>query len=307
MKKDFLTLAHCTAAEIEGLLDLAALYKRERRRHPKPLAGKILGMIFEKSSTRTRVSFEVAMLELGGMAIALDSHGTQLGRGESYADTARVLSRYLDFLCVRTFAHERLEELARFSTIPVINALTDLCHPCQVLADLLTIREHMGARRWQDLTVAYVGDGNNMAHSWIDAALALGFHLRVACPSGYGIAPDYLKKSRRVAHIHCGEDPARAVVGAHAVTTDTWFSMGQEVSQEKRQAFAPFQVNEALMAKADSAAVFLHCLPAHRGEEVSDAVIDGPRSLVFDEAENRLHVQKAVLVTLSGAADGPGK
>ncbi len=296
-KRDFLNLRDFSRKEIEDFLSLAALYKRERRRHPLPLKGKTLGMIFEKNSTRTRVSFEVAMRELGGDAIALESQSIQLGRGESYADTARVLSRYVDILCLRTFEHARIEELAAFATVPVVNALTDRSHPCQLLADLLTVQES-GLADWSRLAVAYVGDGNNLAHSWIEAALILGFSLRIATPPDDAVSSDYQAMAAQARSISISADPVQAVSGAQVVTTDTWFSMGQAVSDEKRARFAPFQVDEALMKRAHPAAIFLHCLPAHRGEEVTDAVMDGPQSRVFDEAENRLHVQKAVLTRL---------
>lgn len=265
----------------------------------KPLAGKTLGMIFTKSSTRTRVSFEVGTFQLGGHALFLSSRDIQLGRGEPIKDTARVLSRYLDGIMIRTFAHSDVEELARYATIPVINGLTDFLHPCQILADLLTIKEHLGG--WEGKVVAWVGDGNNMAHSWINAAGVLGFELRLACPEGYDPDPLLLKHNQARASITVVRDPKDAVRGAHAVNTDVWASMGQEEEQAKReQAFKGFCVDDALMQLADPSAIFLHCLPAHRGEEVTESVIEGPQSRVFDEAENRLHVQKAVMATLMG-------
>lgn len=296
-KRDFLSLDALTRFELESLLDLSARYKKDRRKHPRPLKDCILGTIFEKSSTRTRVSFEVAMIELGGAAMSLDSQVMQIGRGETYADTARVLSRYVDFLCLRTFEHARLEELARFSRVPVINALTDRSHPCQLLADLLTVQEE-GFGDWSTIKVAYVGDGNNMAHSWIEAAECLQFELVIATPPDFGVDPVYLERAVRAPTISLTTSPEEAVDGAHVVTTDTWFSMGQVVSDEKRAAFLPFQVNGALMKKARDRAIFLHCLPAHRGEEVTDEVMDGRQSRVFDEAENRIHAQKAVLLSV---------
>jgi ornithine carbamoyltransferase len=245
------------------------------------------------------VSFEVGTFQLGGHALFLSSRDIQLGRGEPIKDTARVLSRYLDGIMIRTFAHSDVEDLARYASIPVINGLTDFLHPCQVLADLLTIKEHLGG--WDGKVVAWVGDGNNMAHSWINAAGVLGFELRLACPDGYDPDPLLLKHNQARATITVVRDPKEAVRGAHAINTDVWASMGQEEEQGKReQAFKGFRVDDELMQLADPSAIFLHCLPAHRGEEVSESVIEGPQSRVFDEAENRLHVQKAVMATLMG-------
>jgi ornithine carbamoyltransferase len=254
-------------------------------------------MIFTKSSTRTRVSFEVGAAQLGGRGIFLSSRDIQLGRGEPIRDTARVLSRYLDMIVIRTFAHADVEELARYASIPIINGLTDLLHPCQILADLLTVRESLGG--WEGKAIAWVGDGNNMAHSWINAAGVLGFELRLACPAGYDPDADILKRNQALTTISLHRDPREAVRGAHVVNTDVWASMGQEEEQKERaRAFAGFCVDEALMALAAKGAIFLHCLPAHRGEEVTDAVIEGPQSRVFDEAENRLHAQKALMTML---------
>jgi ornithine carbamoyltransferase len=265
----------------------------------KPLAGRTLGLIFAKSSTRTRVSFEVGAYQLGGHALFLSSRDIQLGRGEPIRDTARVLSRYLDGIMIRTFDHADVEELARYSSIPVINGLTDLLHPCQVLADLLTIREHLGG--WDGKAVAWVGDGNNMANSWINAAGSLGFELRLACPAEYPPDARILRRNQAKASIVLTTDPREAVRGAHVVTTDVWASMGQEQEQEVRaRAFQGYIVDAALMRLADPSAIFLHCLPAHRGEEVSEEVLEGPQSRVWDEAENRLHVQKALMATLIG-------
>jgi ornithine carbamoyltransferase len=256
-------------------------------------------MIFAKSSTRTRVSFEVGAFQLGGHALFLSARDIQLGRGEPIRDTARVLSRYLDGIMIRTYDHADVEELARFASIPVINGLTDLLHPCQVLADLLTVRESLGG--WEGKTVVWIGDGNNMANSWLNAAGVLGFELRLACPEGYQPNRDILERNRGLTRIVLTTDPREAARGAHVVNTDVWASMGQEEEQEVRaRAFQGYIVDEALMQTADRSAIFLHCLPAHRGEEVSEDVIDGPRSRVWNQAENRLHVQKALMATLMG-------
>jgi ornithine carbamoyltransferase len=294
--RHFLTIPDFSRDELHALFDLAARMKSGAYRE-RPLEGKTLGMIFAKSSTRTRVSFEVGAFQLGGHALFLSSRDIQLGRGEPIRDTARVLSRYLDGIMIRTFDHADVEELARFGSIPVINGLTDLQHPCQILADLLTVREHLGG--WDGKVIAWVGDGNNMAHSWIDAAGSLGFELRLACPEGYDPDPAILERNRRAATITITRDPKEAVAGAHVVNTDVWASMGQEEEQEKRaRAFHGYIVDDALMGRADRSAIFLHCLPAHRGEEVAESVIEGKQSRVWDEAENRLHVQKALMATL---------
>jgi ornithine carbamoyltransferase len=254
-------------------------------------------MIFAKSSTRTRVSFEVGAFQLGGHALFLSSRDIQLGRGEPIRDTARVLSRYVDGIMIRTFDQAEVEELARYASVPVINGLTDLQHPCQVLADLMTIREALGG--WEGKVVAWVGDGNNVAHSWLDAAGVLGFELRLACPAGYRPHPVIVARNRALTQVLITDDPAEAVRGAHVVNTDVWASMGQEAEQaERERAFAGYIVDGALMRLAASRAIFLHCLPAHRGEEVSDEVIEGPQSRVWDEAENRLHAQKALMAML---------
>ena len=308
-KRDLLSIADLTAAEVDRLMDLAAAMKGGRFAG-KPLQGKTLGMVFAKSSTRTRVSFEVGTYQLGGHALFLSSRDIQLGRGEPIRDTARVLSRYLDGIMIRTFAHADVEELARYATIPVINGLTDLLHPCQVLADLLTVREAFGG--WAGKVVAWIGDGNNMANSWINAAGLLGFELRLACPVGYEPNGEILARNGGIAagpagprndRIRVVRNPAEAVEGADVVTTDVWASMGQEAEAEARRvAFAGYMVDEALMGRAAPGAIFLHCLPAHRGEEVSDAVIEGRCSRVWDQAENRLHIQKALLAALMGDA-----
>jgi len=301
--RHFLAIPDLKPSELAALFDLAAEMKSGKYRE-KPLTGKTLGMIFTKSSTRTRVSFEVGAFQLGGHALFLSSRDIQLGRGEPIRDTARVLSRYLDGIMIRTFDHADIEELARYSSIPVINGLTDQLHPCQVLADLFTVREHIGG--WDDKVVAWVGDGNNMANSWINAAGTLGFELRLACPRGYEPSRELLDRSRAGATIVVTGDPREAVRGAHVVNTDVWASMGQEEEQAVRaRAFAGYIVDERLMRLADPDAIFLHCLPAHRGEEVSDEVIEGPQSRVWDEAENRLHVQKALLATLMNGRTHP--
>jgi ornithine carbamoyltransferase len=266
----------------------------------RPLAGKSLAMIFVKSSTRTRVSFEVGCWQLGGHALFLSARDIQLGRGEPLADTARVLSRYVHGIMVRTYGQGDLIELARHADVPVINGLTDLLHPCQVLADVFTIRQHLGDYRGR--IVAWIGDGNNMANSWIEAAERLGVRLRLACPEGYEPDAGILARALGAgADVVLGHDPRVAVRGADVVTTDVWASMGQEGEQEERvRAFRGYTVDRELMALAAPHAIFLHCLPAHRGEEVAAEVIDGPQSRVWDEAENRLHVQKAILAVLMG-------
>jgi ornithine carbamoyltransferase len=298
--RHFLAIPDFSRAELHAVFDLAARMKRGEYRD-KPLAGKTLGMIFAKSSTRTRVSFEVGAYQLGGHALFLSSRDIQLGRGEPIRDTARVLSRYLDGIMIRTYDHADVEELARYGSIPVINGLTDLLHPCQVLADLLTVRESLGG--WDGKVVAWIGDGNNMANSWINAAGSLGFELRLACPEGYRPNAEILARNQAKTKILLTADPREAARGAHVVTTDVWASMGQEEEQEVRaKAFQGYIVDAALMRLADPSAIFLHCLPAHRGEEVSEEVLEGPQSRVWDEAENRLHVQKALMATLMGGA-----
>lgn len=297
-KRDFLEITDLTRDEVIRLFDLARRMKDGSYRE-QPLRGKTLAMIFAKSSTRTRVSFEVGTYQLGGQALFLSSRDIQLGRGEPIADTARVLSRYVHGIMIRTFAHAELEELARCGTIPVINGLTDHSHPCQVLADLFTVREALGT--WEGKRVAWVGDGNNMANSWLEAAAVLGFELRLACPEGYEPDRTKFERAKANARVLITEDLEEAVDGAHVVNTDVWASMGQETEAEaRRQAFHGYTVDGGLMKRADPQAIFLHCLPAHRGEEVTTDVIEGPQSRVWDEAENRLHVQKALLATLMG-------
>jgi ornithine carbamoyltransferase len=303
--RHFLAIPDFSRAELLSLFDLAARMKRPGYSE-RPLAGKTLGMIFAKSSTRTRVSFEVGAYQLGGHALFLSARDIQLGRGEPIRDTARVLSRYLDGIMIRTYDHADVEELARFASIPVINGLTDLLHPCQVLADLLTIREQLGG--WEGKVVAWIGDGNNMANSWLNASGTLGFELRLACPEGYAPNRDILERNRKLTRITLTTDPREAARGAHVVNTDVWASMGQEEEQEQRAlAFQGYLVDEALMDSADPSAIFLHCLPAHRGEEVTDGVIEGKRSRVWDQAENRLHVQKALMAVLMGQKGAKGQ
>ncbi|SHJ40620.1 ornithine carbamoyltransferase [Desulfofundulus thermosubterraneus] len=299
--RDLLSLHDFTPEEIITILDLADdLKSKQKRGIPHPyLSGKTLGMIFQKSSTRTRVSFEVAMYQLGGYALYLNASDLQLGRGESIADTARVLSRYLDGIMIRTYAQADVEELARYADIPVINGLTDLLHPCQILADLQTIREHKG--RLAGLKLAYVGDGNNVCHSLLFGCAKTGMHISVASPPGYQPRAEIVEKARADAlstgsRIEILTDPVAAVAGADVVVTDVWASMGQEQeSEQRKKVFALYQVNGELVRHAKPDFIFLHCLPAHRGEEVTAEIIDGTHSVVWDEAENRLHAQKAVL------------
>jgi len=297
-KRDFLAIDDLSRDELLALLELAGRMKRGEY-DERPLAGKSLAMIFTKSSTRTRVSFEVGAAQLGGTALFLSSRDIQLGRGEPIRDTARVLSRYVDGIMIRTFDHADVEELARFATVPIINGLTDYNHPCQILADLQTVQEEFGDLGGR--TVAWIGDGNNMAHSWIEAAGVLGFELRIACPAGYEPSAQLLSSWAGRAKILVTHSPLEAAKGADVVTTDVWASMGQEAEQELRaQAFAGFKVDAGLMAEAHPRAIFLHCLPAHRGEEVTEQVLEGPQSRIFDEAENRLHAQKALMAMLMG-------
>ncbi|MEP7001836.1 MAG: ornithine carbamoyltransferase [bacterium] len=298
MHRDFLAIPDFSRAELVALFDLAERMRRGEYTR-KPLEGKTLAMIFMKASTRTRVSFEVGTYQLGGHALFLSPRDVQLGRGEPIADTARVLSRYVDGIMIRTFAHQDVEELSRFADVPVINGLTDLLHPCQILADILTIRQHLGSVEGKK--VAWIGDGNNMANSWINAAYRLGFELSIACPEGYEPADHLLARASEHAKITLTRDPREAIEGAHVVNTDVWASMGQEDEQKKREKdFAGFTVNKSLMERAAADAIFLHCLPAHRGEEVTAEIIDGPQSRVWDEAENRLHIQKAIMAVLMG-------
>ena len=298
MERDFLQIPDFKRDEINSLFDIADRMKAGKYKKT-PLAGKSLAMIFMKASTRTRVSFEVGTYQLGGHALFLSPRDVQLGRGEPIADTARVLSRYVDGIMIRTFAHQDIEELAKYATVPVINGLTDLVHPCQVLADLLTVRQQLGSV--EDKRYAWIGDGNNMANSWINAAYVFGFDLTLACPEGYEPADHLLARAITKAKVRVVRDPMEAAEGADVVNTDVWASMGQEEEQKVRaRAFAKYTVNAKLMKQASKKAIFLHCLPAHRGEEVSAEVIDGPQSRVWDEAENRLHIQKAIMAALMG-------
>ena len=304
--KDLISLHDLTSKEVEDLLTLAVKLKKEQKAgisHPI-LKGKTLGMIFTKSSTRTRVSFEVGMTQLGGYPLFLSSNDIQLGRGESIHDTAKVLERYLDGIMIRTYAHEDVVELAQEADIPVINALTDLLHPCQVLADLLTAYEHKG--RLKGLKLAYIGDGNNMAHSLMYGCAKAQMDCAVAAPAGYQCDAGVVENAKADfaaagSNLLLTEDPVGAIQNADIVYTDTWVSMGMEEEKERRiRDFAGYQVDEALFAHAKKDALFMHCLPAYRGYEVSEGVIDGPNSVIFDEAENRLHAQKAVMATLMG-------
>jgi ornithine carbamoyltransferase len=296
--RDFLAIPDFSAEELVGLFDLADRMRQGEYRD-RPMAGRTLAMIFMKASTRTRVSFEVGAFQLGGQASFLSPRDVQLGRGEPIADTARVLSRYVDGIMIRTFAHQDVVELARYADVPVINGLTDLLHPCQILADLLTVRQHLGT--YEGKRIAWVGDGNNMANSWIEAASRLGFELRLACPVGYDPDPEVLARAQASGRVTLTRDPREAVAGADVVNTDVWASMGQEEEQQRRERdFAGYQVDQSMMREASRDAIFLHCLPAHRGEEVSAGVIDGPQSRVWDEAENRLHIQKAIMAVLIG-------
>jgi ornithine carbamoyltransferase len=294
--RHFLDIKDFSHSQLRALLTEAARLKRSRGQDKKPLAGKTLAMIFEKPSTRTRVSFEVAMRELGGDVTVLSPRDMQIGRGETIADTANVLSRYVHAILLRTDSAAKLHELAAHAKVPVINGLTERSHPCQIMADILTFEAHRGPIAGQP--IAWVGDGNNVAHSWIEAAARLAFPLRLACPPGYRPKPEILAwAAAEQADVVVTDDPVAAVAGAACVITDTWLSMsdGEDEASARLAAFAPYQVTTALMQQAAQNAIFMHCLPAHRGEEVAAEVIDGPASVVFDEAENRLHAQKAIL------------
>jgi ornithine carbamoyltransferase len=296
MKRDFTRILDLTADEFAYLLERAAFMKRMRQARGEyvPLRGKSLAMIFEKASTRTRVSFELGMKELGGNALYLSASETQMGRGETIGDTGRVLSRYVHAIMIRTYGQETVEDLARWATVPVINGLSDLYHPCQILADLFTVRELKG-----DLTglkIAYVGDGNNVANSWIEAAILLGLNLAVAFPDQYGPAPALEALARNNANILLTNDPARAADGADVINTDVWVSMGMEKERDERiRVFSGFRVNEKLLAYAKKDVIVMHCLPAHKNEEISEAVFERFQEVIFTQAENRLHAQKALL------------
>ncbi|MEZ5543358.1 MAG: ornithine carbamoyltransferase [Pseudomonadota bacterium] len=297
--RHFLTLLDLSAEELHRLIRRATELKAWQRagRLYEPFRHRVMAMVFDKSSTRTRMSFEVGMTQLGGHAVFLSPRDTQLGRGETIEDSARVLSRMADVIMIRTFEHEKLERFAEYSSVPVINALTDMYHPCQLLADMQTYLEHRGEIRGR--TVAWIGDGNNMCHSYINAARRFGFTLNIACPDGY--TPDAGILAAAGEHVVMKASALEAARDADLVTTDVWASMGQEEEQEKRaRAFADYQVNADIMQAAAADALFMHCLPAHRGEEVAAEVIDGPQSVVWDEAENRLHAQKALIELLLG-------
>jgi ornithine carbamoyltransferase len=301
MKKDLLSIYNLSREEIDSLFVRAKEIKKKQKKGIvyQPLLGKTLGMVFEKPSTRTRVSFEVGMYQLGGHAIYMRWRDTQLGRGETIGDTARTLSRYLNCVMIRTFSQETIEEFARYATIPVINGLTDSCHPCQILSDIFTIIEKKGT--YQGLKVAYIGDGNNIAHSWIDASLRLGFDLTLSCPAAHQPDRKVLGRAQQEAtsRIEVTSDPSLAAKDADVISTDAWVSMGQETEYRQRiKVFKEFQVNTHLLTAAKKDVVVMHCLPAHRGEEITDEVMDGAHSIIFDQAENRLHLQKAILVTL---------
>ena len=305
--RHFLDIGDFDRATLERILAASQAMKRARADRPRgaaepdrPLAGRMLALIFEKPSTRTRVSFDVAMHQLGGTALSLSAAEMQLGRGETIADTARVLSRYVDAIMIRTFGHDTLKELARHATVPVINGLTDVSHPCQVMADLMTLEEKRGDLGRQ--VVAWSGDSFNVTTSWVEAAARFGFELRIASPKPLQPGPRVIAWARREnARVTVTEDPVEAVRGADCVVTDTWTSMSIEDTGNRHNLLRPYQVNEKLMAEAKPDALFMHCLPAHRGEEVTDEVIDGPRSVVFDEAENRLHIQKGLLAWCLGS------
>jgi len=295
--RHFLDIDQYETADLRTILDLGFAYKRGR--HDRPLAGKTLALIFEKPSTRTRVSFEVAMRQLGGDTIVLGTADSQLGRGETIADTARVLSRYVDAIMIRTNHAEKLADMARYATVPVINGLTDASHPCQIMADVMTLQEQKGPVA--NTEVAWSGDGNNVAVSWVHAAVRFGFGLRLACPQELQPRAGVIDWARHEGgRVRLVDQPEEAVAGADCVVTDTWVSMGAEASVNRHNLLAPYRVDEALMAKAKPDAIFMHCLPAKRGEEVTAGVIDGPQSVVWDEAENRLHVQKGILAWCLG-------
>jgi ornithine carbamoyltransferase len=306
MKKDLLSIYDLDPGDFNEIFTRAQLLKNLLRRGiaHESLRGKTLGMLFDKSSTRTRLSFEAGIHQLGGAGIFLSRRDIQLGRGEPLSDTARIMSRYIDGIMIRTFDQAMVEEFARHATIPVINGLTDLLHPCQVLSDLFTILEKKGG--YEGLKIAYVGDGNNMTNSWINAAARLPFRLSVACPEGYDPDASILKRGIGEAKegVELLRSPGDAVLGADVIYTDVWASMGQEdEAEERRVAFRGYQVDEKLLRRAKSDAIVMHCLPAHRGEEIAAAVIDGPRSVVIDQAENRLHVQKAIMEILMSGGD----
>jgi ornithine carbamoyltransferase len=295
MKRDLLTIRDLSQKEILTLIDGGLKIKKQGRKRAKPLSGYTIGLVFDKASTRTRVSFETAMFRSGGQTLFLSRADMQMSRDETVEDTARVLSRYLDGLVIRTYSQGLVEEMAKWADIPVINALTDLYHPCQVLSDLMTVKEKRG--HMDNMKVAWIGDGNNVAHSWINAAHLLGFELVLACPPGYHPLPEALKDVGK--NIRVIEDPEEAVRGADVINTDVWASMGQEDEKaERMKVFQNFQVDQSLVELAKPHVLVMHCLPAHRGEEITAEVIDGPRSVVFDQAENKLHLHQALLEKL---------
>ena len=303
MKKDFISIADYSRQEIEAIFDLTKdLKDKVRNRESHPLCqGKTMFMIFAKPSARTRISFETGMYQLGGYALYLSPNDIGIGKREAVKDIAQVISRYNDIIMARLFEHKHMLELAQHATVPVINGLTDYNHPCQIMADMYTIKEHK--RRHTDLKITYIGDGNNVANSWINLAAKLPFHLVICSPSGYEPDKDTLAYAHKknISEVEVISDPERAVKKADVIYTDVWASMGQEAETEKRhKIFMPYQVNSDLMKNADKDALVMHCLPAHRGDEITDDVIDGPQSIVFDEAENRMHVQKAIIATLLG-------
>ncbi len=295
MKKDVLTLRDLTGDEILGVIERAIDIKRGGRKPQRRFEGKVLGLMFVKASTRTRVSFQTAMFRLGGSTIFMTGTDTQISRNEPVRDTARVLSRYLDILAVRTYRQEELEEMAHWASIPVINALTDKYHPCQILSDLMTVKEKIG--RLDNFKAAWIGDGNNVANSWINAASILGFELVLACPDGY--RPDEWVLDAAGTNVRVVKEPIEAVEGADVINTDVWASMGQEKEAEQRKVvFRDYQVNRSLVKTAKPGAIVMHCLPAHRGEEIEEEVLEGPNSVVFDQAENKMHLHQALLETL---------
>ena len=292
MKKDLLSIKDLSREEILALIDRAIEIKNQDHNANRSLKGYTLGLIFEKASTRTRVSFEIAMFRLGGQTIFLNRSDTQMSRDENIHDTAKVLSRYIDALAIRTYSQELLEEMAKYADIPVINALSDLYHPCQVLSDIMTVTEKKGSL--DDIKIAWVGDGNNVAHSWINAAQVMGFELDLACPNGYKPLPEILEGSGD--NIKVVDDPEEAAKGAAVINTDVWASMGQESEEDQRLAdFKAYQVDAKLVEMAEPDVIVMHCLPAHRGEEITSEVLDGPNSIVFDQAENKLHLHQALL------------
>jgi ornithine carbamoyltransferase len=301
MKKDILTIWDLTKDDVDHLIKRAIKLKtlQKKKMGEKLFGGKTLGLLFEKPSTRTRLSFEAAMIQLGGTPIYISSETTQMARHEPVKDTARVLSGYLDALAIRTYSQDLLEEFAKYSTIPIINALTDLYHPCQVLSDIMTVVEKKG--RYQDLKIVWIGDGNNMAHSWINAAAVLGLKLMLACPEDYFPEPDILQKAKDqgIGDITVTTDPVTAISDSDVVSTDVWASMGMEKeADERKKVFFPYQLNQALFEKAKKEAIVLHCLPAHREEEITDDILEGKQSVVWEQAENKLHMHKAILEAL---------